>query len=289
MATAPGLAPTAMVEVDLYLILNSPLTAGFELVNWAEISDATDEHGDDQADVDSNPDTVNDDTYTQDNEVSGDGNDGEDEDDHDQATVIVRVFDLALYKVLSPGQPMVVQPGDTVSFTINVVNQGTIPADNIQITDYVPTGLNFDGPLNPGWGLAAGRPRTTLRVSEGELPAGGLLPGQTASVTLRLILDSPLPAGFSMINFAEISGVATDENGNPQVDFDSSPDANPNNDLYLQDNYIDGNGLAGGDEDDHDAAEIITQFFDLACTSSSLWASRYMLIRAIPSASPLQW
>ncbi|MBK8704930.1 MAG: hypothetical protein IPN33_16055, partial [Saprospiraceae bacterium] len=49
-----------------------------------------------------------------------------------------------------------------------------------------------------------------------------------------------------------------------QQDEDSTPDSNPDNDLYLQDNHIDGNGLEGGDEDDHDQATVIIEAFDLA-------------------------
>jgi uncharacterized repeat protein (TIGR01451 family) len=261
---AGGLLPGDEVSVNIYLVIDAPLAAGFEFVNWAEITRATDEQGYETDDVDSQPDSNPDnDTYLQDDDINGDAVTGGDEDDHDPATVVVEVFDLALYKQLSPGQPMVVEPGDTVSFTIAVVNQGTIAADNIRLVDYVPAGMNFDGTLNPGWTVSLGKIITDLRVSEGDLPAGGLLPGQTATVTIQLILDSPLDPGISLTNWAEIVS-ATDDAGAPQQDDDSTPDNNGNNDLYLQDNYIDGDGQAGGDEDDHDPATVITEAFDLA-------------------------
>jgi|GEM_PF-478584 len=261
---AGGLQPGDEVSVNIYLIIDAPLAAGYEFVNWAEITRATDEQGYETDDVDSHPDDIaNNDTFLQDDEINGNAVAGGDEDDHDPATVVVEVFDLALYKQLSPGQSMIVEPGDTISYTIAVVNQGTIAADNIRIVDYVPTGMSFDGVLNPVWTISLGKVITDLRVSEGDLPAGGLLPGQTATVTVQLILDSPLPPGLSLTNWAEIVS-ATDDSGAPQQDDDSTPDSNPNNDLYLQDNDIDGDGLAGGDEDDHDPATVITEAFDLA-------------------------
>ena len=261
---AGGLLPGQDIEVSLYLTLSSPLPAGTQVDNYGEISSATDEHGDAQQDIDSDPDTNPDnDVLTQDNEVGGNGNEGEDEDDHDVASVTTASFDLALYKVLSAGQPMVVEPGDTVYFTINVVNQGSIAADNIKVTDYVPVGMGFDGTLNPGWVVSLGKYQRTLSVANGSLPAGGLPGGATIALEIALTVDAPLAAGTSLVNFAEISS-ATDSNGDAQQDVDSTPDANDNNDTVIQDNDIDGNGLAGGDEDDHDYAEVVTEAFDLA-------------------------
>ena len=70
-----------------------------------------------------------------DNDVSGDGNNGEDEDDLDYADVTVETFDLALMKLLATGQSASVEPGDTIHYRIRVINQGMIAADNILITE----------------------------------------------------------------------------------------------------------------------------------------------------------
>lgn len=51
-------------------------------------------------------------------------------------------FDLALIKQLGVGQPSPVLPGESVTFTITVFNQGDIDAYNIAITDYIPAILN---------------------------------------------------------------------------------------------------------------------------------------------------
>lgn len=50
-------------------------------------------------------------------------------------------YDLALTKVLSTAtvNAMPVYHGDDVTFTIQVTNQGNVPASNIEITDYIPT------------------------------------------------------------------------------------------------------------------------------------------------------
>ncbi|MBK8704931.1 MAG: DUF11 domain-containing protein [Saprospiraceae bacterium] len=120
-------------------------------------------------------------------------------------------------QIARTGQEDVVAPGDTISYAIQVFNQGEIAADNIEITDYLPNQLLFDNDLNPGWVFISGnRARTTLRASEGELPAGGLLPGESITVILQLVLNNPLPQGLQITNWAEISN-ATDDSGNSQT------------------------------------------------------------------------
>jgi len=50
------------------------------------------------------------------------------------------IYDLALTKVDPSGS---YAPGDDVTYTITITNQGDIDADNIQVTDYIPSGLSF--------------------------------------------------------------------------------------------------------------------------------------------------
>ena len=52
-------------------------------------------------------------------------------------------YDLALIKQLSGTQTTFVS-GDSVTFNITVFNQGAIPAMNVIITDYIPTGLTLN-------------------------------------------------------------------------------------------------------------------------------------------------
>ncbi|MBK8721385.1 MAG: DUF11 domain-containing protein [Saprospiraceae bacterium] len=261
---AGGLLPKDSVNVFIKLRVNTPVVSGTKLVNLAEISSMTDINGVNRPDIDSDPDNnPTNDTQIVDNEVLGDAKTkGEDEDDHDPAEVVVNPFDLALYKVLAPGQPSLVAPGDTVLFKITVLNQGTIAADNIQVTDYIPSGMTFVTP-QAGWNVVSGTEVNTTLVAGTALPVGGLLPGDSVSTTIKLRVSAPYVTGTSLQNWAEISNT-TDERGNPQVDIDSDPDNNQANDTYLVDNEVAGDGKNSGDEDDHDQATVTLKEFDLA-------------------------
>ena len=72
----------------------------------------------------------------------GDGVPGTDEDDHDPAQIDVdQTFDLALRKTEISSGPYT--QGSTVTFQIEVINQGSLDATNVEISDYIPTGLNL--------------------------------------------------------------------------------------------------------------------------------------------------
>ncbi len=260
--SAGGLLPKDSVNIFIKLKVNTPVASGTKLINLAEISAMTDINGTNRPDIDSDPDNnPTNDTYIVDNEILGDAKTkGEDEDDHDPAEVVVNPFDLALYKVLAPGQPELVAPGDTVTFKITVLNQGLIPADNIQITDYIPSGMTY---VSSGWTIVSGTEVNRTIVAGAGLPVGGLLPGDSASTTIKTRVNAPYVNGTSLQNFAEISN-ATDERGDPQIDIDSDPDNNPGNDTYLVDNEVAGDGKNSGDEDDHDPASVKLKKFDLA-------------------------
>ena len=69
-------------------------------------------------------------------------------------------FDVALIKQLSGGQATTVNPGDNVSYTITVFNQGTVPVYNIEVTDYIPTGMTLnDANWTSAGGIATRRTR----------------------------------------------------------------------------------------------------------------------------------
>ncbi|MCP9747860.1 DUF11 domain-containing protein, partial [Lacihabitans sp. CS3-21] len=181
-----------------------------------------------------------------------DGNGTDDEDDADPAQITVQKYDLALVKKLkSTGD---IKPGDNVIFTITVSNQGTIPANGIEITDYIPSGMTLN---DLSW-TAAGLNKATKIIS-GPISAGGSI-----SVDINLKVNSDFE-GTTLLNKAEISKTSdNDNNGNPLVDIDSTPD-DIDNDKFVTDDDINGNGKTGGDEDDHDPAEVkIKQIFDLA-------------------------
>ncbi len=254
-----GLDPAEEIFVDIDLVLKSPLPQNTEIVNWAEIAAATDDQGNEQEDVDSDPDDSNDDTFLIDDYIDGDGMNGGDEDDHDVAILSTNGFDLALWKTLADGQSMNVEPGDTINFSIKILNQGMIAADSIEITDYIPDELTL---LDSDWTDNGSTASILLNIGD-ELAAGGLKPDSLYELNITMRVNEGLVGGTDITNWAEIS-FARDDNGNVVIDGDSTPDSDVNNDMYLQDNEVDGNGKSNGDEDDHDPAFVHVMDFDLA-------------------------
>jgi uncharacterized repeat protein (TIGR01451 family) len=150
-------------------------------------------------------------------------------------------FDLALRKTLAPGQSATLHMvGENVDFVVTVFNQGTIPATNITVTDYIPGQLQLN---DPAWTPLSGN-RASIAV------AGPLAPGASIELPIRLRLAQAF--GGAVVNSAEISSAA-DENGDPIRDLDSDPDAVPENDGAPLDDAIDNQNQ---DEDDADFAGV---------------------------------
>ena len=141
----PGpVAPGQSTTVDVDFLVNQDF-AGI-VTNGAEITSAQDMQGNAPLDIDSRPDG----NSSNDPEVNDEINDNGtiDEDDADIESLNIEVFDLALRKTLAQGEDARVYPGETITFTIEVFNQGTVTAQNIAIADYVPTGLTATGATN---------------------------------------------------------------------------------------------------------------------------------------------
>lgn len=158
-------------------------------------------------------------------------------------------FDLALRKTSNENM---VLPGQETEFTISVFNQGEIPAYDILISDYLPTGLSLSPSDVNGWMVQPGN------VYSNEIPE--ILPGDSVSISLLAIVDNNPPFGPA-INISEISyATRVDGSGIPSDDFDSTPDTDPDNDTGGtpgdpdEDDVIDDDGTF--DEDDADPAQI---------------------------------
>ncbi len=255
-----ALAPNQSVIVTIVLRVENCTSGSY--LNWAEVSGFTNEMGEVVEDLDSWPDTdQGNDNYPEgaDNINNQDGKNGGDEDDHDPEEIYVipvsgSTFDLALTKVLREGQPSVVTPGSSVTFDIEIYNQSDVLADNIEITDYLPS----CAVLNDGDWIDNGNGTASILLSVGN---GGLMSplGQNESVIVPITITLSSCADGVIVNWSEISG-ATDENGDVVVDIDSTPDNDPDNDNYDDsDNVIDEDGRNGGDEDDHDPAEVTVE------------------------------
>jgi uncharacterized repeat protein (TIGR01451 family) len=222
-----SLAPGATTTVSISFAI-SPAFAGSTLNNYAEIVDADNIPG--LNDIDSTP---------------GNAGSGPNEDDYDNAiiSVVQQQFDLALSKSVNTNlTPGPFQPGSTVTFKIDIFNQGVVTAQNIQLREYIPLGLV----------LADNNWNSVGSVAELNVPIASLAPGAMTSVNVSFTI-SPAFTGTSLTNFAEIGSAF---NAPGLDDLDSTP----------------GNGSAGANEDDYDGASISVQQtgFDLALDKALL-------------------
>ena len=267
-----ALAAGESTSVNITFTVDADATGTID--NFAEISNATDANGNPVNDIDSTPDAINDDVFLNDDDTTGNGLAGEDEDDSDRAQLTIEVpaepapepdpepepepqpepepepavFDLALIKQLSNGTNLAtVESGDAVTFTLTVENQGEVDAANIALTDFIPNGLTLN---DLSW-TDNGNGTATLNT-----PIAALAAGASTTVNITFTVDDNVSGTIS--NFAEISD-ATDADGNAVTDIDSTPDAISDNDNFVTDDDTTGNGLAGGDEDDHDRAQLNVQ------------------------------
>ena len=218
------LAPWATGSVDITLMVDGTLIG--TATNHTEI------YGDDGSDIDSTTDTNNTNDVLVDDEIN---NTSGDEDDHDIASILIHRYDLALIKVLSWAQTTFYS-GDSVTRTITVFNQGTIDAMNVLVTDYLPAWLT----LNDANRTASG---TTLTYNTPLAITAG------SSQTLSITTTVNGSVTGTITNRAEIHA----DNGD---DVDSTTDQTQANDVFSWDNNTGENGLAWGDEDDHDPAQI---------------------------------
>ncbi len=130
-------------------------------------------------------------------------------------------FDLALEKMLSPGQSPMVDIGNEVSYTIRITNEGNLPAYHIDVNDNIPAGLALS-PNELNWTMNGANMATYV------FP-GPLLPGQSASIELRMVVIFGA-SGQQIVNVAEITS-AEDNNGTVYTDLDSTPNnGNPDED-----------------------------------------------------------
>ena len=247
IASIPANSSTT-VSITLTVTVDAP--DGIN-INTAEIASANDDNGDAPDDIDSTPDMDPSNDPEVNDEINDDGTN--DEDDADSEEFEVQKLDLALRKTLAAGQAATVYPGEDVVFEIEVFNQSPVPAFNIEVTDYIPSGFT----LNDGtWTAAAGNTAT-------QTIAGPLAANSSTVITITLNVDPATAADIgTKVNRAEISSADNDNDptNGTSPDIDSTPDNDPTNDTEVDDEI----NNAGGDEDDADLAEVDVQIFDLA-------------------------
>ena len=214
-------------EVKISFKVNMPDKSEEIIINQAQISDDSDEDGNEVTDKDSTPNEW----------IEG-------EDDQDIEKIKVQYFDLALRKwvtkaiVTENGKETVTETGHkaeddpeavvkvdlkksdinkvTVKFEykIRVENQGKIAGYAKEISDYIPEGLEFVKEDNPLWKEVDGK------VVTDQLKDTLLQPGETAEVSILLTwINSEDNMGLK-VNTAEIS---KDYNEYGAPDIDSTP------------------------------------------------------------------
>jgi len=281
-------------DIKISFKVIEPSTSIRILTNIAQISEDKDENGNTIEDVDSKP-----------------GNDNMEEDDIDVEHVKLVYFDLALrkfitkvdnlhvnnrYPVLSmdkdgkikythPKEPVEVENGNIVTYTIRVYNEGKIAGYASEITDDLPKGLLFlpENSLNKiyRWKMIDKDGKETDDVTkavkittdylskeqekqEGEnlIKAFNSALGISNNnpdyrdVKIEFKVTEPETSDRILINTAEISK-DTDKEGDPVDDIDSIPD-----------NDKDG-------EDDIDIEKVKVKYFDLALKK---WVSQSIII-----------
>ena len=218
-------------DVKIAFKVIEPNTSDRILINKAQISEDTDEDGNDVKDRDSTPDEWN-----------------EGEDDQDIEKVKVQYFDLSLRKwvtqaivnkngeetIIDTGHKAEDDPEDIVAvdlkdseiatttvkfrYSIRVTNEGNIAGYAKEVKDYIPEGLIFVAEDNPLWTqLEDGTIVTTQ--TENTL----LEPGESTEVEVILTWDKVAQNFGVMDNWAEIS---KDDNDFDSPDIDSTPDNN---------------------------------------------------------------
>ncbi|HLO55671.1 MAG TPA: SdrD B-like domain-containing protein, partial [Saprospiraceae bacterium] len=271
---AGPIAPGANVTIPLVLTLQQNGAGGTAWDNYAEVTSAQDDRGNNRND---DADSVADGNPTNDNPVEpGDPDDNvitgggpnatpdEDEDDHDPAAPVI--VDIALRKTtVTPGP---YRFGDVVSFNVEVINQGNVDLTDIDVVDYIPCGFEYVG----------GSQTWTLNGAQAQTNIAGILT-EGSSTTIRIDLRViPCLTPNAWLNFAEVRNMEDTQGNNLNgSDIDSAPDNTNGNDdggspNSSNDDYVDGNGKGAGgapgdtatstDEDDHDP-ELIN-VFDLA-------------------------
>jgi len=271
------LAPGQKDTICIYLeVIGGAMT---DIVTYSEISGAT-ETDEDCYDIDSTPDDILEDDAggnpetDEDDHIEDDGEDGNedgitDEDDHDPA--VLDGQDLAL--IIWADQKEPVLEGQDVKFIIRVSNQGNITNENIKIVDYLPEGFELSENDDNGWEYdELNDDQVTKTLTE------PLEMDEVVETYILLTVQEGVSA-TDLINYAEIvSSNDPNDLDLTELDIDSYPNNIDDDDtggqyedmpdcttdpiIINDDNYDEGAGVNGEDEDDHDPAWV--HVFDLA-------------------------
>jgi len=213
-----------------------------QIINYAEISEGSCTGTAASFDFDSSPDgVINNDKGGQPNTATDNMLDdsGEiDEDDHDPLIIQIKSVDVSLLKSTESKR---VKPGQSITFNLDMKNEGTMTVSSMKLIDYIPDYLILDDP------------RWTKSGNDAELVVTfpfGFEPGDTHRETIILKVAQNAPSQV-LVNSAEIVEFFDDKNADiSYLDIDSKADDIRDND-YTNDTEKD---LT---EDDFDTANLI--------------------------------
>ena len=187
------------------------------------------------------------------------------------------VFDLALTNTVDPSSipaDGTFDNGDTIIFSVNVINQGNVDGTDIVIADIVPCGMQvFDEtiPTNDSTGWSALDADTT-RITIDSLSAGMSMQIPIAMIVEVPAVGCPVETLDPYMNFTYVES-ANDDMGMPAGDIDSELGPLTAEELAVKpnmagDNDIESSGNTDiGSQDDSDPANI--DIFCLLYTSPS--------------------
>jgi len=168
-------------------------------------------------------------------------------------------FDLALRKTTITEAPYNIW--DIIEYKIEVINQGWIDANNVEITDYIPN--NMELIVENGWSAMDSNRKTINKIVS--VPANAWS-NSIKFKTIKLKILSSAKNWISLTNYAEISDDSYDKEDCDSIDDNQ----NGNSDWEdVNENLIDDDIWNAcniwWDEDDHDIEEIMVGWkFDLA-------------------------
>jgi uncharacterized repeat protein (TIGR01451 family) len=117
-------------------------------------------------------------------------------DEYDTATLTIDGTDLQVTKTVSDTTP---DPGDTITWSVFITNNGPNQATNIEITDILPTGITYDSDTTTQGTYDAGKQNSTWVWSVGTLNAAA-----SATLTITTTVDAGT-TGQTIVNVAMIT------------------------------------------------------------------------------------
>lgn len=299
------------VDVQIECIVTkSPTEQDVSLKNVAEIGKSHSINGDTN-DIDSEEDNLTEDqikSYLPGTSEEGKGY--EDDDDYEELVMLGKYFDLSLRKFItsindrditnrepkvdvSPllsgkttanynhtKNPVSVEVGDIVTYTIRVYNEGQVDGYVDEIVDHLPPYLEFiindDFNAEYGWIIdSSDETQRTLKTNilSKENDIENIIPAFNSSneylsykeVKIRCKVVNNAPTLTNLTNIAEITKYSNESN---LIDRDNARDVvlPSDNDLpnYKNDEINSGIKYIPGQEDDDDFEKVILQKFDLA-------------------------